>query len=289
MKSQHRNRITTVLLMVLGMIAFTTAGWGDFFAEVVETKGVAELQKAEMRQKGLTDKWKPLSPMEEIFLADTIRTGATGKVKALVEYQGIEAVWSLFANGSMYFDEEEPFCNKSKRILHLEGTVRGAVSKRSATAPELEAGTDNARICVPGTTFILRSSPPDTTGINTTEIIPLEGVTVICNLKLAEGQVAEKGECVEVKQGYSSQVVETRAPTAPKLLSPVALKRAQELRITAQVHQTVHPRVKLLRRLPDEEYIPRVGKEPPFPRGIYTPDYPSPLILLQIEFPNPNQ
>ena len=291
MKSRHTNRITTALLIILAMIAFTTAGWGDYIAEVVQTEGVAELLKAEMRQKDLTDKWETLSYMEEIFLADTLRTGATGKVKALVEYQDIDAVWSLLENGSMYFDEEEPFCEarKSKRILHLkEGTVRGAVSKHSATASATEIRTPNALICVPGTTFILRSSPPDTTGINTTEIIALEGVTIICNLKLAEGQVAEKAECVEVKQGYSSQVVKTGAPTAPKLLSPAALKRAQKLRITPQVHQTVHPTVKLIRHPPVDEFIPRVGKEPPFPRGIYTPDQNSPLILLQIEFPNPN-
>jgi len=293
MKSRYTNRITTALLIILAMIAFTTAGWGDYIAEVVQTEGVAELLKAEMRQKDLTDKWETLSYMEEIFLADTLRTGATGKVKALVEYQDIDAVWSLLENGSMYFDEEEPFCKsetqKQKRILHLkEGTVRGDVSQRSAAAPETEIRTPHAVICVPGTTFILRSRTPDTTEINTTEIITLEGVTIICNLKLAEGQVAEKAECVEVKQGYSSQVVETRAPTAPKLLSPAALKRAQELRITAQVHQTVHPTVKLIRHPPVDEFIPRVGKEPPFPRGIYTPDQNSPLILLQIEFPNPN-
>ena len=290
--------------MILGMIAFTTAGWGDFVAEVVETKGDAELLKAEMRQKGLSDKWETLSYMEEIFLADTLRTGATGKVEALVEYQDIDAVWSLLENGSMYFDEEEPFCEarksetqKQKRILHLkEGTVRGAVSKHSATAsateirtPNAEIRTPNAVICVPGTTFILRSSTPDTTEINTTEIIALEGFTIICNLKLAEGQVAEKAECVEVKQGYSSQVVETGAPTAPKLLSAAALKREQELGITPQVHQTVHPTVKLLRRQPVEEFIPPVGKEPPFPLGIYTPDvFFEPLILLEIEIPNPN-
>lgn len=276
--------------MILAMIAFTTAGWGDFVAVVVQTEGDAELQR------GLTDKWETLSSREEIFifLADTLRTGATGQVEALVEYQDIDGVWSLFQNGSMRFDEEEPFCEKSKRILHLEeGTVRGAVSKNSAAvsphsaaASETEIRTPNAGICVPGTTFILRTSTPDTTGINTTEIIALEGVTVICNLKLAEGQVAEKGECVEVKQGYSSQVVETRAPTAPKLLSQEELKEAQKLRITPQVH----PTVKLIRHPPVDEVIPPVGKEPPFPLEIYPPEvFFEPLIQLEIEIlPNPN-
>ena len=108
MKSQHTNRITTALLIILGMIAFTTAGWGDFVAEVVHSEGDAELQRS------LTDIWETLSYMEEIHLADTLRTGATGKVEALVGYQDIDAVWSLFADSSMYFDEEEPFCETRK-------------------------------------------------------------------------------------------------------------------------------------------------------------------------------
>ena len=138
MQTRHRNRIKTALLTILGLIAFTTAGWADFIGEVIQTEGAAELQKTEMRQKGLTDKWEKLSYKDEIFLADTIRTGASGKVEALVEYQDVDAVWSLLENGSMYFDEEEPICEalksetqKQKRILHLnEGTVRGAGSVR---------------------------------------------------------------------------------------------------------------------------------------------------------------
>ena len=125
--------------MILGLIAFTSAGWGDFIGEVIQTEGAAELQKAEMRQKGLTAEWEKLSYKDEIFLSDTIRTGASGQVEALVEYQDVDAVWSLLENGSMYFDEEEPICEarksetqKQKRVAHLkEGTVRGAVSQHS--------------------------------------------------------------------------------------------------------------------------------------------------------------
>ncbi len=297
MQTRHRNRIKTALLTILGLIAFTTAGWADFIGEVIQTEGAAELQKAEMRQKGLTDEWEKLSYKDEIFLTDTIRTGASGKVEALVEYQDVDAVWSLLENGSMYFDEEEPICEarksktqKQKKILHLnEGTVRGAVSQHAATASATEIRTPNAVVCVPGTTFILRFSPPDTT-----EVITIEGFTFIRNLELAKEQAAEKAEWVEVKQGHSSQVVEAEAPTAPKLLSPEALKRAQELRVTPQVHQTVHPTELLPARPQPDALIRQAELRVP----IEVPGDPSaspalieaiPTTLLQIEFDNPNQ
>ncbi|CAB1062005.1 hypothetical protein D1BOALGB6SA_6781 [Olavius sp. associated proteobacterium Delta 1] len=283
--------------MILGLIAFTTASWGDYIGEVIQTEGVAELQKAEIRQKGLTEKWEKLSYKDEIFLADTIRTGATGKVETLLEYHDVDAVWSLLENGIMYFDEEEPICKTrksaprmKKRIAHLDrGTVRGAVSPHAAAGSVTEIRTPNAVVCVPGTTFILRFIPPDTT-----ELITLEGFTIISSLELARRPVVEGVVWVEVEQSHSSQVVKTAAPTAPERVSPEALKRAQELRVTPEVDQTVHP-TELLPTRPQPDALVRQA-ELRVPIEVPGDPSASPALietiqdtLLQIEFDNPNQ
>ena len=214
----------TVLLLLLTCVMPPRSGWGqtaERIGTVLVAEGAAEVQTQE------TATWAAVHFRDSIFLNDTVRTGAGGRVKILLRD---DSILTLAEQSQIQFTDFLLTSQQRRLIVTLAvGTLRVIVERFSGSGSVTEVHTPNTVVGVEGTTFMVVFIPPDTT-----DVISLEGVVTVRNRALLALEIQP------IPANFRTRVVGTAAPTrAAEVATDTLRQLAQEVRVIEQSPQEV--------------------------------------------------
>lgn len=209
----------------LGLLPAQSWGQENNIGTVLAVEGTAKVRA----QRASTE--EDLKFRDKILLGDTVRTGASSKVKVLLRD---ESIMTLGENSEMEFSEfllDEQQNQRKTTVGLARGALRVLTSRLFGAGSSTEVRTPNTIAGVRGTIFAVIFTPPDRT-----EVLTFDGVVTARNLDPAIPNIEP------IPANFRSSVIGAAPPTQPREFSPAEGQRLQQmLRIAAQIPSVVNP------------------------------------------------
>lgn len=242
MARQHRHLLGVIGMMMLsGAFAFLPESWGeehDHIGVVLAVQGVAEIRATS------TSGWETLKFRDHIFIDETIRTHANGKIKLLLRN---DSMMTLSENTEIHMTEFLLNDQQHRSIISL------VVGKVRVLTTKLFGRDDVTEIKTPNTVAGIRGSEEHVTYDDQRDRTIMLCVSGHCYLRHHHGPT----KYLRVPEGHVSEHVGSRFPSVTRRISIQEYRRS-----VADLSLTTHDPRALPTEPKSRERPPRRGLQP---------------------------